>query len=148
MPAPDSSVVSVTWLVELLEAALADSDTGSLNNCLMVNSHKVSITVREAVELVRQLNEQRTVQFVIPGNELTPITAAQLLNVSSQYLVHLCEAGDLPYLMEGTQRRLALADVLEYRERRDEERKKRFSEHVHAAAEAGEYDNPEDWVLP
>ncbi len=148
MPTPDFKTVSATWLVELLEAALTGADTESPDNCLMVNNHEISITVREAEELVRQLSEQPPVELVITGNELTTTTAAQLLNVSRQYLVHLCQAGDLPYRMEGTQRRLALTDVLEYRERRDKERWKRFSEHVHAAAEAGEYDNPEEWLRP
>jgi len=82
------------------------------------------------------------------AQEMTPTTAAQLLNISRQHLVHLCDTGDLPFRMEGTHRRLALKDVLEYQDRRDAERRKCFREHVQAAAEAGEYDNPEEWLKP
>lgn len=143
-----TTVVSSTWLVELLEAALAGSSAESPDSFLMVNNQSVSITVREAKGLLRQLTEQPLVEVVTIGTELTTGAAAQLLNISSHYLVRLCDAGDLPHQMEGAHRRLALADVLEYRERRDEERQVRFREHVRAAAEAGEYDNPEDWHMP
>lgn len=148
MPAPISNAVSVstTWLVELLDAAVAGSSAESLDSCLTVNDFSVSITVREANELLRKLNKQPLAEIVIVGNDLTTTTAAQILNVSGAHLEHLCEAGDLPYWMEGADRRLALGDVLEYRQRRDAERKAGFYEHVRAAAEAGEYDNPEEWL--
>lgn len=114
----------------------------------MVNDQRVSITVHEAKELFLQLTEQPAAEIIIVGNELTATTAAQLLNVSDSQLARLRDAGDLPYRLEGTQRHLALRDVLKCREQRDAERKKRFREHVRAAAEAGEYDNPEEWVTP
>src|SRR5690625_702176 len=148
MPTSNSNgaSASTTWLVELLEAALAGSSAEFPDSYLRANDYSVSITVHEAKELLRKLTEQPLAEIVIAGNELTATTAAQLLNVSDSHLVRLCDAGDLPYRMEGTQRRLALRDVLKYQGERDAERRKRFREHVRAAAEAGEYDNPEEWV--
>lgn len=148
MPASNSSNVSITWLVELLEAALAGSNNESHDSYLMVNNHRVSITVQDAKELLRKLIEQPLAEIVIVGNDLTATTAAQLLNVSDSHLERLCDAGGLPFRLVGTQRHLALRDVLKYREQRDAERKKHFREHVRAAAKAGEYDNPEEWVRP
>lgn len=136
---------STIWLVELLEAALTGTSAESPDSYLMVNNHHVSITVREAREFLRHLKDQPESELVILDNELTTTTAAQLLNVTRQHLVHLCDTGNLPYRMEGTHRRLAQKDVLEYRDRRDSERRKRLREHIRTAAESGEYDNPEEW---
>lgn len=82
------------------------------------------------------------------GVELTVSETAEFLNVSQQYLVRLCEAGELPFRMDGAERVFLLEDVLAYRDFRDAERRRRFREHFRSAAAAGEYDNPEEWVLP
>lgn len=138
---------SGTWLIELLEAALAGTDGLTADERLIVHGRRVSLTVEEAREYLSQLKAQPAGELVVVGNELTTSQAAALLNVSRQYLVRLCEAGELPFRLEGTHRRLSLQDVLEYRNQRDRKRRERFLGHVRAAAAAGEYDNPEDWVM-
>jgi excisionase family DNA binding protein len=62
------------------------------------------------------------------GNEVTVMSssavhttaeAAELLNVSRPHVVKLVDGGPIPHHMAGSHRRLALADLLVYKTRRD-----------------------------
>jgi excisionase family DNA binding protein len=53
--------------------------------------------------------------------QLTTNEAANLLHVSRPFLIKLLESGAIPYSKTGSHRRVRLADVLAYRERRDAE---------------------------
>jgi len=56
--------------------------------------------------------------------EMTTQEAADLLNVSRQYLVRLVEEGKLVCRKVGGHRRLKRGDVLAFKEQRDRERKR------------------------
>ncbi len=53
--------------------------------------------------------------------QLTTNEAANLLHVSRPFLIKLLESSAIPYSKTGSHRRIRLADVLAYRERRDAE---------------------------
>ncbi len=60
---------------------------------------------------------------VVPvGKELTTQQAADLINVSRQYLVRLLDEGRIAYTKTGKHRRLRIEDVLAFKEQRDTER--------------------------
>jgi excisionase family DNA binding protein len=78
---------------------------------------------------------------VVPvGKELTTQRAADLLNVSRQYLVRLLDAGQLPYTRTGKHRRLRVEDVLAFKEKRDQERKAALDRLTELSEELGGYD--------
>ena len=81
---------------------------------------------------------------VVPvGREVTTQQAADLLNVSRQYLVRLLEEGRIPYRKTGKHRRLRIDEVLAYKENRDKDRKAGLRELSQLTEEFGGYDAEE-----
>jgi excisionase family DNA binding protein len=69
------------------------------------------------LQILNELGNGRPVSVAPTDVEITTQQAADLLNVSRPYLVGLVEKGELPVRKVGNQRRLPLADVLEYKAR-------------------------------
>jgi excisionase family DNA binding protein len=74
--------------------------------------------------------------------ELTSQQAADVLNVSRQYMVRLLERGDLPSTKVGAHRRVRAGDLATYRERRDEGRRAALAAMADQAQASGGYDAP------
>jgi len=78
---------------------------------------------------------------VVPvGQQLTTQQAADLLNVSRQYLVRLLDENRIPFTKTGKHRRLRIEDVLSYKETRDRERRAGLRELSQLTEEFGGYD--------
>jgi excisionase family DNA binding protein len=74
------------------------------------------------------------------GQLLTTQQAADLLNMSRQYLVRLLEENQIPHRKVGRHRRLKIEDVLAYKAGRSAARKSKLAELTQIAEEAGAYD--------
>jgi len=90
--------------------------------------------------IVSHLTHGRAVTIVPINKEVTTQEAADILNVSRPYLVKLLEQGDIPFIKVGAHRRIRLEDLMEYKERRDAERKKAIAEMAQMCQDWGIYD--------
>ncbi len=72
--------------------------------------------------------------------ELTTQEAADLLNVSRQYLVRLLDEGRIPYAKTGTHRRVRFGDLMAYKEQRDTKRRRGLDELTRLSQELGLYE--------
>ncbi len=72
--------------------------------------------------VVELMAEGNAVTIVPVGQKLTTQQAANILNVSRQYLVRLLESGRIRFEKTGTHRRIDIQDVLDYKQKRNAER--------------------------
>lgn len=71
---------------------------------------------------------------------MTTQQAADLLNVSRQYLVRLLDEGRIQFRKTGKHRRLRVQDVLVFKEQRDKNRRAGLRELSQLTQEFGGYD--------
>jgi len=92
-----------------------------------INIPKSALRVlREAVDVLAQGDSTSVVRV---ERELTTQQAAELLNVSRQYVVRLIEAGEIPATeTAGGHRRIQLNDLLAFKEQRDARRRSALDE--------------------
>lgn len=98
-------------------------------------------TVFHILVRVAEILERGDAITLVPVHqELTTQQAADLLNVSRQYLIRLLDEGKIPYTRTGKHRRLRIDDVIAYKNRRDQEREDSLDELTKLSKELGGYD--------
>lgn len=90
-------------------------------------------------QLVHDLAQGNSVTIVRVQKELTTQEAADILNVSRQYLVELLSAGAIPFTFVGTHRRIRFGDLMDYKERRDASRREGLSRLTKKSQKLGLY---------
>ena len=108
---------------------------------------KVPAKMQKALAKVAAAIEKgEDVTILKTGQELTTQQAADILNVSRQYVVRLVDEGKLPATKTGTHRRLRSSDVQAFKTRRDFVRRAALEEIARIGQEqsvGGYYD---DWT--
>jgi excisionase family DNA binding protein len=90
-------------------------------------------------DAVRELLDGRKIAVIPYDADLTTQEAADLLNVSRQYLVRLLDQGEIPFHTVGAHRRIRYVDLEEYREWRDARRDRLLTQLARDAREQGFY---------
>lgn len=93
-------------------------------------------TLRRAVHLMAQ---GRPISIVPFEHELTTQEAAEMLNVSRPFLVSLLETNEIPFHFVGTHRRIRFADLMDYKGRRDTNRRQALRELTQLSEDMGLY---------
>ena len=83
------------------------------------------------------LAQDKLVSVVPLNKELTTQQAADILNVSRPYMVRLLEEGALPFTKIGTHRRVRFDDLMQYKQRRDAQRRQGLAELTQMSQEFG-----------
>lgn len=113
--------------------------------CKLVGPTGEEIALPESVFLVLErvvevMARGDSITVVPVGREVTSQQAANLLNVSRQYLVRLLDEGRIPFRRTGKHRRLRIEDVLAFKETRDESRRAGLQELSRMTQELGGYE--------
>ena len=144
MSAPVEQRADVAKLSKLLDG-IARPRRRRAPKCKLVGPDGEAIAVPESVfyvlERVAEVLARGDAITVVPvGKELTTQQAADLLNVSRQYLVRLLESQRIPFTKTGKHRRLRIEDVLAFNEKRDRERRQSLAELTRLTEEFGGYE--------
>jgi excisionase family DNA binding protein len=92
------------------------------------------------VELIGALQQGKCVYILQNQARLTTAEAAGMIGVSRQFLVNLLVAGEIPYHKVGTHRRIYVQDLMKYKAKRDDRRKKVLRDLIAAEVAEGIYE--------
>jgi excisionase family DNA binding protein len=142
---PREQQAQVAALSKVLEG-MSHAPKRRAPKCRLVGPKGEAIAVPESVfyvlERVAEVMASGDSITVVPvGREVTTQQAADLLNVSRQYLVRLLDEGRIAFRKTGKHRRLRIEDVLEYKEKRDKDRRAGLQELSRMTQDFGGYDS-------
>jgi excisionase family DNA binding protein len=141
--APPEQRAGVAALSRLL-GAVAHKRPSREPKCQLVGPQGEKIAIPTAVfyvlERVAEVLARGDAVTVVPvGKQLTTQQAADLLNVSRQYLVRLLDEGRIPFSKTGKHRRVRIEDVMAFAATRDKDRGEALSRLTQLSEELGGY---------
>lgn len=134
-PSSDNEKKELSNLVDNL------SNVGKI--ALFINGQEIevpSVICFALTEVVKTLNNGDSVTLIPMDKELTTQQAADILNVSRPYFIKLLENGTIKFRKTGTHRKVLMQDLIEYRNKRAENRHANIEEMSKLSQELGLYD--------
>ncbi|GAB4561671.1 MAG: helix-turn-helix domain-containing protein [Haliangiales bacterium] len=123
--APEDQREHVAELMALLRRGVAEQSEPAAYKLVSPAGESVELpkSVFRLLECIIEVLARGDAITLVPiGKELTTQQAANILDVSRQYLVRLLDDGRIPYSKTGTHRRVRMEDVLAYKRQRDRDR--------------------------
>lgn len=108
--------------VERVQLALRGSN-GETDD-LVLPGHVLQILL----DVLSEMSKGNAISLLPRHQELSTQEAANLINVSRPFFVGLLENGEIPFHKVGAHRRVRLTDVLEYKDRNDQQRTQALDE--------------------
>jgi excisionase family DNA binding protein len=141
--APDDQREDLAELLRLVRHVA--NDLGEPTAYKLVSPNGDETALPESVFLLLQrvievLARGDAITVVPVGKELTTQQAADILNVSRQYLVRLLDDGRIPFHRTGTHRRVRIEDLLAYKRQRDRDRMASLDDLSRLTQEFGGYE--------
>ena len=142
--APPEQRAQVAALSRAIEG-MAQAPKRRAPRCQLVGPDGAATSIPESIfyvlERVAEVMARGDAITVVPvGKEVTTQQAADLLNVSRQYLVRLLDEGRIPFRKTGKHRRVRVEDVLAFKDQRDKDRRAGLRELSRLTQEFGGYD--------
>ncbi len=139
------NLIKLEDLLEHLELSTISSQLISISGEAIDLPQPVLNLLRQ---MVHELLQGNSVTIVPIHKELITQEAANILNVSRQYLVELLEAQAIPHTKVGTHRRIRFGDLMNYKNDRDAKRREGLSQMTKTSQKLGLYtkeaNTPED----
>ncbi|WP_391852432.1 excisionase family DNA-binding protein [Vibrio cyclitrophicus] len=88
-------------------------------------THEITIpasALNMMIEVLTQLGQGNSVSITPIHAELTTQEGADMLNMSRPTFIKLLDSGDIPFSRTGNRRKVAYADLMEYKHRLEEDR--------------------------
>lgn len=138
---PSDSEVELARRSSRVLASLNLEKTKTIDISLEIgNHHQSSVTLPLSafnllINVLIQMAEGNAVTLIPVHAELTTQEAADLLNVSRPFLIRLLEEKKIPFRKVGTRRRVLFQDLMDYKAKIDDARRKTLDELAREAQE-------------
>lgn len=144
--AEESEKPALQKMKEILDSSVhkgTSNNTGPLPKLVGLDSDEAEFPL-SVFQILQQtidcMLDDQAISIVSFNKVLNTQEAADLLNVSQPFLASLLDTGVLPSIEVDAHRRIRFTDLIEYKKRRDEERRRGLAEITHISEDADLYD--------
>lgn len=136
----DKEFDSIKRLVNSLDTSPDENEFVIIDQAHNVRIELPHALYRVLVDAAHQLVKGNSVGVLHYEQDITTQQAADLLQVSRPHVIKILEAGDIPFHMVGSHRRIRLSDLLEYKKNQDAMRRDKLNDMIRMSESSGLYE--------